>query len=88
MVTYDKGTVRLKVLECLEKIVEDKTVLEDITDETDFFEDAIIDSLAAVALVEAIEMIFNIKLSDDEIFGEEFSTIGGVTSLIMRHLAE
>lgn len=88
MVMHKAKDISLTIIECIEKVVEDKALLLKVTNDTNLFEDDIIDSVAAVELVVIIEKIFSIKLSDDEIFSEEFSTIDGIASLVMKKLSQ
>ncbi len=46
-----------------------------------------LDSLAVVELVAALEARFGIQISDDEITGEVFETVGSLAELIDKKLA-
>jgi acyl carrier protein len=76
-----------QILQQVQQIVAKKTGLEEdkITPEADFREDLLISSVVIVSIVLAVEMAFEIQISDDEIV--ELSTISDAVGFIKSKLA-
>ena len=58
----------------------------EFTDEVHIFESGYLDSLGVVQLIEFIETAFGVKLDETHLFSEEFTTIGGIATLISAAL--
>lgn len=52
------------------------------TDNTDYIDEGIVDSLAIVKFIVDLEQGFDIELSDEDIESPEFRTVAGLTALI------
>jgi acyl carrier protein len=55
-----------------------------LADDDLLFEGGIIDSVGAVTLVCYLEETFGIRINDDELFPENFATVGHITRFIQR----
>jgi acyl carrier protein len=55
---------------------------ENLTDETSFLDDGIIDSTGVLELVAYIEENFSIKIKDDELVPENLDSIGNIARFI------
>lgn len=47
-----------------------------------------LDSMAAVALLQALEERFSIRIADDEVSAELFSTVGSLVDFVNRQMAQ
>ena len=56
--------------------------LENVTEDTHLFDDAVLDSLSTVAMISEIEKEFQIKLKEDDVFSPSFTTLRGIAELI------
>ena len=60
----------------------------EFTNDVHLFESGYLDSLGVVLLIEFIETAFGVKLDETQMFSEEFTTIGGIATLISAALRE
>jgi acyl carrier protein len=51
--------------------------------EAHLFESGYVDSAGVVELIAFVESIFNISLDDDHVFSDEFTTIDGISAIVM-----
>lgn len=51
------------------------------------FESGFVDSAGVVELIAFLESAFRIKLEDDQVFSEEFTTINGIASIVEKATA-
>ena len=70
-------------LEILRGLIEDIFDEEDISDETDFYEDLDADFLDMIELMYACEEEFEIELGEDAM--REISTVGELIALVREH---
>jgi acyl carrier protein len=47
------------------------------------FESGCVDSAGVVELIMFLESTFGVKLEDDQVFSEEFTTIDGISAIVM-----
>ncbi len=59
-----------------------------VGNETDFFEESIIDSTGILELVCFVEETYNLTISDDEIVQQNFSSVNNVASFIEKKQIE
>jgi acyl carrier protein len=52
--------------------------------ETDLFEAGYVDSVGLIELLAFIEKDFGVEVPDDELVSDEFSTIAGMSSVLVR----
>ena len=52
------------------------------TDDTDYIDEGIVDSLAIVKFIVDLEKTFDIELTDDDIESPAFRTVAGLTALV------
>jgi D-alanine--poly(phosphoribitol) ligase subunit 2 len=69
-----------KLLEILEKICDDEAVREDL--EMDLMEEGLMDSIAVVELIVAIEEEFGVALSPTEYEKEDWSTVRKIEKIL------
>lgn len=60
---------------------------DSLNNDTDFFENGIIDSTGIVELVSYVEETFNITVQDEELIPENFSSVNKVSEFINRKLS-
>jgi acyl carrier protein len=46
------------------------------------FESGVVDSAGVVELIAFVESAFEIRLGDDEVFSEDFTTINGIATIV------
>jgi acyl carrier protein len=51
------------------------------------FESGFVDSAGVVELIAFLESTFKIRLGDDEVFSEEFTTINGIAAIVDQTMA-
>ena len=61
------------------RIIEDGASLR----EAHLFESGYVDSAGVVELIAFVESIFNISLDDDHVFSDGFTTIDGISAIVM-----
>lgn len=71
-----------KLLEILEKICDDEIVREDL--ELDLMEEGLMDSIAVVELIVAIEEEFGVTLSPTEYDKEDWSTVRKIEKILLE----
>lgn len=71
-----------KLLEILEQICDDDIVREDL--ELDLVEEGLLDSIAVVELIVAIEEEFGVNLSPTEYEKEDWSTVRKIEKILME----
>jgi acyl carrier protein len=49
---------------------------------THLFESGLVDSAGVVELISFVESTFKIRLGDDEVFSDDFTTINGIASIV------
>jgi acyl carrier protein len=49
---------------------------------THLFESGYVDSAGVVELISFVETTFKIRLGDDQVFSEDFTTINGIASIV------
>jgi len=54
----------------------------DLNDESDLFEEGIIDSFGFIELVTFLEQTYGIGLSDDDLASAEISTVAGIARIV------
>ena len=84
--TVNPADVKKRVRRCLVRSVLVGSTLENVTDDTHLFDDAVLDSLSTVAMVSEIEKEFQIKLQEDDVFSSSFTTLRGIAELIESRL--
>jgi acyl carrier protein len=47
------------------------------------FESGYVDSAGVVELIVFVESTFNVKLQDEHVFSEQFTTVNGITDIVM-----
>ena len=52
------------------------------------FESGFVDSAGVVELIAFLESTFKIRLGDDQVFSEEFTTINGIAAIVESMTAE
>lgn len=67
-----------KIIEILRQI----NPYEEINEESQLIEDAILDSLTLVVLINEIERIFNIRIPEDKLQPEFFGNVSAIVTLI------
>lgn len=72
--------MREKLLDILERICDDEIVREDL--ELDLLEEGLMDSLAIVELIVAIEEEFNVILAPTEYEKEDLSTVHKIEKIL------
>jgi len=50
--------------------------------DTHLFESGFVDSAGVVELIAFVESTFKIRLGDDQVFSEDFTTINGISSIV------
>jgi acyl carrier protein len=75
------------VFEQVNKIIADLFGVEPdkVTRDTDLIEDLLADSLDLATLIEELESVFNVKISNDDI--REVRTVGQVLDYVEQHIA-
>lgn len=71
-----------KLLEILEQICDDDIVREDL--ELDLVEEGLLDSIAVVELIVAIEEEFGVSLSPTEYEKEDWATVRKIEKILME----
>jgi acyl carrier protein len=61
------------------RIIEDGTSLR----EAHLYESGYVDSAGVVELIAFVESMFNISLDDEHVFSDEFTTINGISAIVM-----
>jgi acyl carrier protein len=51
------------------------------------FESGFVDSAGVVELIAFLESTFKIRLGDDEVFSEDFTTINGIAAIVEQTMA-
>jgi len=59
----------------------------ELTDESDFFDEGIVDSTGVLEILCFLEETFEIKIDDEEVTQKNFSTINNVNSYLKRKLS-
>ncbi len=59
-----------------------------VSNDTDFFEESIIDSTGILELVCFVEETYNVTISDDEIVQQNFSSVNNVASFVEKKQLE
>ena len=80
--TGDLDEMKTRVRHCLMRSVPADLSLQNVSDDTHLFDEAVLDSLSTVALFSEIETEFQIKLKEDDVFSTSFTTIGGIAELV------
>ena len=62
------------------------TALDGVSDQDSLVDREIIDSVAMLGLISFVEDEFNIRIKDDEILPDNFSTIQSISALVQRKL--
>jgi len=62
----------------------EKAALDGLTDDTDMFESAFLDSVSTVELIASLEKEFSIKLRDEDVFSPRFATIRSIAELLQE----
>lgn len=52
--------------------------------DTHLFESGFVDSTGVIELVSFLESTFGVDLPDEDLFGEEFTTINGISGIVHR----
>lgn len=82
---------QLDVAETIEAFI--RTTFQVIPDDPNFsreihlFENGYVDSAGVVELIAFIESTFGVKLEDEHIFDEDFTTITGISNILRRCMA-
>lgn len=74
--------MREKLLDIMEEICDDAIVREDL--DMDLFEEGLLDSLAIVEVLVAIEEKFGILLSPTEYENEELATVNKIEKILLE----
>jgi acyl carrier protein len=72
-----------EVRACIASVVEDRSRLEDLEDDTHLFESAVLDSVATVDLLVELEQQLGVRLDETAVFSPEFSSIRGIAGLVL-----
>ena len=72
-----------KVRGCIASVVEDRSRLEGLEDDTHLFEGAVLDSVATVDLLVELEQQLGVRLDETAVFSAEFSSIRGIAGLVL-----
>ena len=79
-----KETIKQFIIDELEK---KQSIPKNINiDEYRFLDEGHIDSLGSMKFIIAIEDKFSIELSQEDIVSDEFRTVGGLISIIEKHI--
>tara|TARA_B100000579_G_scaffold386254_1_gene357842 strand:+ start:161 stop:403 length:243 start_codon:yes stop_codon:yes gene_type:complete len=68
-----------KVWKCLSGIC---SHLEDVNENTNLFEEAVLDSIATLEFIQSLELEFDMKLDDAIMFNDNFATVQGIVTII------
>ena len=77
--------------EKIRRFIEDSYLVEfstDINDETNLFQEKIVDSFGFVELVTFLEREFQIKISDQEILSDRLTSYSQIVALVREKLGE
>lgn len=69
-----------KLLEIIEKICDDDVVRDDL--DMDLMEEGLMDSIAVVELIVAVEEVFGVELSPTEYDKEDWSTVHKIEKIL------
>jgi acyl carrier protein len=58
------------------------------SEDSHLFESGYVDSVGVVELIAFVESRFGVKLEDEQIFSEQFTTISGISRMVGQFLAE
>lgn len=75
---------QLEVIDVLEAFIRDHFRITDngFSRDSHLFEAGYVDSVGAVELIAFVEATFGVKLQDEHIFSEDFTTIAGITRIL------
>jgi acyl carrier protein len=77
-----KDEMKTRVWQCLVRSVPADLSLQNVSDDTHLFDEAVLDSFSTVAMFSEIEREFRIKLKEDDVFSPSFATLRGIAELI------
>lgn len=72
----------MSTLDWLVKTFQEKSGKSDISTESNFFEQGLIDSFDIIMLIEEIEQKFDIRFTDEDFQNRSFATISGLADII------
>ncbi len=59
-----------------------------LTRQAHLYESGLVDSAGVVELISFVESTFNVKLEDEDIFADAFTTIDGISSVVHMRVAQ
>ena len=68
-----------KVWKCLSGIC---SHLEGVNENTNLFEEAVLDSIGTLEFIQSLELEFDIELDDTIMFNDNFATVQGIVTII------
>jgi acyl carrier protein len=80
------ATSQAEIADVIERFIRQEfRILEDGASlrEAHLFESGYIDSAGVVELIAFVDSFFNISLDDDHVFSDDFTTIDGISAIVM-----
>lgn len=78
-------TSQVEIASVIERFVRKQFRIDDTVPslrDTHLFESGFVDSAGVVELIAFLESTFTIRLDDDEVFSEDFTTINGIATIV------
>ena len=82
----DNASLEALVLDCIRTASQADGRTSGLTLDTHLFDTAVLDSIGTLTFLSALEQATGVRLGDDEVFSDAFSTPRGIVGLMTAHL--